>query len=142
LQHVIASEGCEQRANQVDDFFNELAVATENLVRSKEIHNQKSAKEMSAYAATPSLVRCRNQTKPQWQLSRIGNSSMKIRPHRRRRHKHRSALAGGRGTFFAGKMHGTFIKHCNLQHLGPRQPPLIFGVATLRQRLSQTRCGI
>ena len=28
-----------------------------------------------------------------------------------------SALAGGGGVpFFAGKMHGTFIKHCNLQH--------------------------
>ena len=26
-----------------------------------------------------------------------------------------SALAGG-GPFFAGKMHGTFIKHRNLQH--------------------------
>ena len=30
----------------------------------------------------------------------------------------RSALAG-RGPFFAGKMHGMFIKHCNLQHLDP-----------------------
>ena len=35
------------------------------------------------------------------------------------------------GPFYAGKTHGTFIKHCNLQHFGP---PL-FGPRTLRQRL-------
>lgn len=29
-----------------------------------------------------------------------------------------SALARGGGVFFAGKMHGTFTKHCNLQDFG------------------------
>ena len=50
------------------------------------------------------------------------NNSHKIRPHRRCK---RACLSGGTNTvsfswggatWFAGKMHGTFIKHRNLQH--------------------------
>ena len=52
----------------------------------------------------------------------------KIRPHRQVQRaclsggtNNRSALAGG-GHFFAGKMHGTSIKHRNLQHFGAQTP--------------------
>ena len=35
-----------------------------------------------------------------------------------------SALAGGGGaTYFAGKIHGTFVKHRNLQHFGANSLP-------------------
>ena len=50
------------------------------------------------------------------------------------------ALARGGALYYAGKTHGTFIKHCNLQHLGPRQSPPLFGPRTLRQRLRHKKC--